>query len=300
MFAPEASNSAREVSRSLYYILGIEVVLLALVTAAMIFFVVRYRKRKHPRPENIEGGPVLEIIWTVVPTLLVIVMFVIGWKSFALIRKVPEDAMTVRVTARQWSWQFTYENGRQGDLLRVPLGRPVKLVMHSQDVLHCLYVPAFRIKEDCVPGMETYLWFTADRPGSYDIFCTEYCGLGHSGMISKVTVMPEEEFAAWYKEREAAREVEGLKLLENKGCLGCHSIDGSKKIGPTFKGLYGHEVEVLTGGRERKVVADEEYLRKAILEPSADIVEGYPNIMPKLPVTEEELKAIIEYLKGLK
>jgi cytochrome c oxidase subunit 2 len=119
-------------------------------------------------------------------------------------------------------------------------------------------------------------------------------------MISKVTVMPEEEFAAWYKEREAAREVEGLKLLENKGCLGCHSIDGSKKIGPTFKGLYGHEVEVLTGGRERKVVADEEYLRKAILEPSADIVEGYPNIMPKLPVTEEELKAIIEYLKGLK
>lgn len=300
MFVPEASNSAKEVTRSFYYILGIEIVLLILVTAVMVYFVIRYRSRRHPSSENVEGGPVLEIIWTVVPTLLVIIMFIIGWQSFTQIRKVPEGAMVVRVRAQQWSWQFTYENGRQSEVLRVPIGGPVKLIMHSQDVLHCLYVPAFRIKEDCVPGMETYLWFTADRPGSYDIFCTEYCGLGHSGMISKVTAMPAGEFESWYKKGEAGKEAQGLKHLETKGCLGCHSIDGSKKIGPTFKGLYGSKVEVLTNGKEREVVADEEYLRKSILEPAADIAEGYQNIMPKLPLNEDELKAIIGYLKELK
>jgi cytochrome c oxidase subunit 2 len=300
MFVPEASDSARKVTESFYYILGIEVVLLALVTAAMVFFVVRYRRQRHPKAENVEGGTAIEIVWTVIPTLLVIVMFVIGWQSFSGIRKVPEGAMVVRVKAQQWSWQFTYDNGRQADLLRVPLGKPVKLVMHSQDVLHCLYVPAFRIKEDCVPGMETYLWFTADRPGSYDIFCTEYCGLGHSGMISKVMVMQAAEFESWYRQADTGKGGEGIRLLETKGCLGCHSIDGSKKIGPTFKGLYGHEVEVLTNGRKREIIADEEYLRRSVLEPAADIAEGYPNIMPKLPVTEEELKAITVYLKELK
>jgi cytochrome c oxidase subunit 2 len=300
MFVPEASDSARKVTESFYYILGIEVVLLALVTAAMVFFVLRYRRQRHPHPENVEGGTAIEITWTVIPTLLVIVMFVIGWQSFSGIRKVPEGAMVVRVKAQQWSWQFTYDNGRQADLLRVPLGKPVKLVMHSQDVLHCLYVPAFRIKEDCVPGMETYLWFTADRPGSYDIFCTEYCGLGHSGMISKVMVMQAAEFESWYRQADTGKGGEGIRLLETKGCLGCHSIDGSKKIGPTFKGLYGHEVEVLTNGRKREIIADEEYLRRSVLEPAADIAEGYPNIMPKLPVTEEELKAITGYLKELK
>jgi len=300
MFVPEASNSAKEVTTSFYYILGIEVVLLSLVTSAMIFFVIRYRSRKHPRTENIEGSLALEIIWTVLPTLLVIIMFFIGWQSFTQIRKVPEGAMVVRVTARQWSWQFIYENGKQSDMLRVPVGSPVKLVMHSEDVLHCLYVPAFRIKEDCVPGMETYLWFTAENPGSYDIFCTEYCGLGHSGMLSKVIVMPVSEFKPWYSEGQEGKEARGLKLLETKGCLGCHSTDGSKKIGPTFKGLYGAEVEVLTNGKKRAIIADEEYLRRSITEPAADIVEGYPNIMPKLPVTDEEVKAIIEYLKELK
>ena len=300
MLVPEASNSAKEVTEAFYYILGIEVVLLTLVTAAMISFVIRYRRKQHPVPENVEGGTLLEIVWTVIPTLLVIVMFIIGWKSFAEIRKVPEGAMNIRVTARQWSWQFTYENGRQSDILRVPLARAVKLTMHSQDVLHCLYVPAFRIKEDCVPGMETYLWFTADRSGSYDIFCTEYCGLGHSGMLSKVTAMPAAEFDSWYKGEEGKKEASGRSLLENKGCLGCHSLDGTTKIGPTFKGLFGRQVTVMTGGKERTVVADEQYIARSISDPLADIVKGYPPVMPKLPVDEEELKAIIAYLKELK
>ena len=299
MFIPGASNSARHVDETFAVILAIEVFLLFAVTAAMIFFVISYRKKKNPRSENIEGGMLLEIAWTAIPTVLVLIMFYIGLKSFILIRKVPEGAMTVQVTARQWSWQFTYANGEQSSTLTVPLGRPVKLILRSQDVLHCLYIPAFRIKEDCVPGMETYLWFTAKETGSYDIFCTEYCGLGHSDMLSKVVVMPATEFDAWY-ESEGEKGGLGLTALESRGCLGCHSMDGSKKIGPTFKGLYGSQVTVVTNGKERTVTSDDEYLRRSILEPGFDIVKGYQNIMPALPVSKEELDAIIEYLETLK
>ena len=299
MFIPGASNSARHVDATFAVILAIEVFLLFAVTAAMIFFVIRYRKKKNPRSENVEGGMLLEIAWTAIPTVLVLIMFYIGLKSFILIRKVPEGAMSVQVTARQWSWQFTYANGKQSSTLAVPLNRPVKLILRSQDVLHCLYIPAFRIKEDCVPGMETYLWFTAKEKGSYDIFCTEYCGLGHSDMLSKVVVTSAKEFDAWYA-GEGEKGGLGLTVLESRGCLGCHSMDGSKKIGPTFKGLYGSQVTVVTRGKERTVTSDEEYLRRSILEPGADIVRGYQNIMPALPVTKEELDAIIEYLETLK
>ena len=299
MFMPGISNSARHVDATFAVILAIEVCLLFMVTVTMIFFVIRYRKKKNPRSENIEGGMLLEIAWTAIPTIIVLIMFSIGLKSFIQIRKVPEGAMPVQVTARQWSWQFTYANGKQSSTLTVPLGKPVKLVLRSQDVLHCLYVPAFRIKEDCVPGMETYLWFTAKETGSYDIFCTEYCGLGHSEMLSKVVVTPQKEFDEWYA-GEGEKGGLGLTLLESRGCLGCHSMDGSKKIGPTFKGLYGSQVTVVTNGKERTVTSDEEYLRRSILEPGADIVKGYQNIMPAFPVTKEELKAIIEYLETLK
>ena len=299
MFIPGASNSARHVDATFAVILAIEVFLLFAVTAAMIFFVIRYRKKKNPRSENVEGGMLLEIAWTAIPTVLVLIMFYIGLKSFILIRKVPEGAMPVQVTARQWSWQFTYANGKQSRTLTVPLGKPVRLVLRSQDVLHCLYIPAFRIKEDCVPGLETYLWFTAKETGSYDIFCTEYCGLGHSDMLSKVVVTSAKEFDAWYA-GEGEKGGLGLTVLESRGCLGCHSMDGSKKIGPTFKGLYGSQVTVVTRGKERTVTSDEEYLRRSILEPGADIVRGYQNIMPALPVTKEELDAIIEYLETLK
>ena len=301
MFIPEASNSADKVDTTFSYIIGIEVVLLILVTSAMVLFVVRYNRRKKETAENIEGSLLLEIIWTVIPTLLVLGMFYIGWRSFDIIRKVPREVMTIRVTARQWSWLFGYENGRQGDKLRVPIGKPVKMLITSADVVHSFYIPAFRIKEDCVPKMETYLWFTANEVGTYDIFCTEYCGLGHSGMVSQVVVMPEKDFDTWYAgAAPAPGKISGLKILEDKGCLGCHTTDGVKKIGPTFKGLYGSKVTVLTSGKERVIVADEEYLRRSVLEPKADIVKGYPDVMPTLPVTPEEMEEIIEYLENLK
>jgi cytochrome c oxidase subunit 2 len=294
------ANSTGKVDEAFFYIVGISVMLLVLVTACMIFFVVRYNRKRHPQAEDIRERPWLEIAWTAIPTALALSMFYFGWVNFDYIRTPPKDAMTVDVTARQWSWLFEYPNGRRSDLLRVPVNRPVKLVLTSVDVIHSLYIPAFRIKEDCVPGMKTYLWFRAGEPGTYDIFCTEYCGEGHAHMLSKVIAMQQADYDAWYAAAEAGTSTQGAQLLQSKGCLGCHSIDGSRKVGPTFKGLYGKKEIVVTAGKEREVTVDEAYMKYYILHPNVDIIKGYPPVMPAIPVTDEELTAIVEYVKTLK
>jgi cytochrome c oxidase subunit 2 len=228
-------------------------------------------------------------------------MFYFGWVDFSYIRNPPENAMEVGVTARQWAWDFKYANGKESDTLRVPVGRPVKLVMTSLDVIHCLFIPAFRIKEDCVPGLTTHLWFNASERGTYELFCSEYCGVEHSHMRSRVVALNPEEFDAWYGAAEDKGPADGgLKLLKEKGCLGCHSLDGSKLAGPTFKGLSGKLQTVVRGGQEVGVTADEAYLKGAILDPNKDIVKGYQPIMPKLPLTDEEVGLIIAYLETLK
>lgn len=300
MLIPQASNTAGNVDAVFYRILSIEIGLLVIVTFALVFFVVKYNSGKKTVPENISGSVPLEIIWTVIPTMIVLVMFYIGLVSFDSIRAVPKTVMDIRVTGRQWSWLFTYENGRQSAELRVPVGKAVKLLLTSEDVLHSFYIPAFRIKEDCVPKMQTYLSFVPDEIGAYDIFCTEFCGLGHSGMVSKVVVMSDSDFNSWYASAPAAAKEDGKKVLDEKGCLGCHTIDGSKKIGPTFKGLYDSPVTVSTSGKERTVKADEDYLRRSIREPKADVVKGYPDIMPVIPLTADELDAAVEYIETLK
>ena len=299
----ELLSKSANVDNVMFFIVGISVFMLVLVTVLMIFFLVRYSRKKNPEAENIEGNLILEIVWTVIPTVLVLAMFYYGWIGFRVMRDPPEDAMIVRVTARMWDWSFTYENGKKSTELNVPLNRPVKLTIISEDVLHSLFIPAFRIKEDAVPGMETYLWFLPDRTGSYDLFCTEYCGLGHHSMISKVIVMAQEDFSKWYGENEGTGKAQdALKIMENNGCLGCHTIDGTKRVGPSFKGIFGKEVDVITNGKEREVVVNEEYLRRSTLDPGADVVKGFPDIMPpqKGILKDEELNAIIEYIKKLK
>jgi cytochrome c oxidase subunit II len=299
MLIPQASNTASNVDAVFYNILWIELGLLVIVTFAMLFFVIRYNSSKKNKPVNIPGSVPLEIIWTVIPTLIVLFMFYIGVVSFGRIRSVPKTFMDISVTGRQWSWLFTYQNGKQSADLRVPVGTAVKLLLTSDDVLHSFYIPAFRIKEDCVPKMETYLSFVPDEIGTYDIFCTEFCGLGHSGMVSKVVVMQDKDFEAWYSAVPASKNA-GKQVLEEKGCLGCHSTDGAARIGPTFKGLYDSTVTVLTGGRGRTLKADEGYLRSSIKEPKADVVKGYPDIMPVIPLKPEELDLIVEYIETLK
>jgi cytochrome c oxidase subunit 2 len=296
----DIASSTAKVDNTFLFVVGVSVILLVLITFLMVFFIFRYNRRRHPHAEQIEGSLLIEIIWTVVPTLLVLVMFYFGWTNFSYIRNVPDDAMSVNATGRMWSWNFEYKNGKQSGELNVPLGRPVKLVLTSVDVIHSLYIPAFRIKEDAVPGLKTYLWFKANEAGSYDIFCTEYCGTGHSHMLSKVVVLPEAEFDKWYASAEVTGAKErGLKLLEAKGCLGCHTTDGTKKIGPTFKGLFGRKEIVITNGKEHEIVVNEDFLRRAVLQPGYDLVKGYSPIMPKLPVTEEELDTIISTIKEL-
>lgn len=294
------SNTSGKVETAFLLVVGISVALLAIATVVMIVFLIKYNRRRHPHSEEVRESLSLEIVWTAVPMVLVLAMFYVGWVDFDYIRNPPKDSMPVHVTARQWSWLFEYENGKKSELLRVPISRPVKLILTSQDVIHSLYIPAFRIKEDCVPGMETHLWFTARQLGSYDIFCTEYCGVDHSHMRSKVVVMPESDFDKWHSSVEGGRLTDkGLGILQDKGCLGCHSTDGSKKIGPTFRGLFGRVVTVMTEGKEREVIADKNYIERSVLEPGADIAKGYPAIMPRIPVTREEVEAITEFLRTL-
>lgn len=298
---PGITNIVAVVDRTFLLITLTSVLLLLLVTFFMLYFVFKYNRKRHPHAEQIEGSLILEITWTVLPTVLVLVMFYYGWVNFSYMRNAPVDAMPVKVTGMMWSWHFEYMNGKQSDVLNVPAGKPVKLILTSADVIHSLYIPAFRIKEDAVPGMTTHLWFTANAGGPYDIFCTEYCGTGHSHMRSKVVVMTAGEFQKWYSSAQPQGAAEkGLNLLQAKGCLGCHTTDGSAKVGPTFKGLFGRKELVVTDGKEHEIVVDENFLKKAVLQPGEDLVKGYPRIMPKLPVTPEELDAIIAALKEMK
>ncbi len=293
-----------KVDDSFLLILVISVVLLLLVTSFMVYFAVRYRSSKNPDPQEVKESLLLEIAWTVIPTILVFIMFYVGWKNFVSMREVPENAMPVKVTARMWSWQFEYKNGRKSDILRVPVGKPVILSITSNDVIHSLFIPEFKIKEDAVPGMETSLWLVSDRKGEYDIFCAEYCGQRHSSMTSKVAVISEAEFTGWYEASEKEKIVlsQSMELLEGNGCLDCHSTDGSRIVGPTFKGIYGRKSVVITDRVERQIIIDEKYLRESMLYPGKDVVKDYPNIMPsfKGEFSEEEISLIIQYLKSLK
>jgi len=292
-------NLSGSVDNVYYFITAICVALLLGVTATMLYFVYRYSRKRNPEPEDVKGNIPLEVIWTVIPTLIVLAMFWVGWKGFEYMRTVPADAMLVKVTARMWTWSFQYENGKQSATLNLPVGKPVKLSITSVDMLHSLSIPAFRVKEDAVPGRETYLWFLPDEAGSYDLFCTEYCGTGHSAMTSKVIVMPMKDFASWYAGTGEA--VDGAKLIQGKGCVACHSLDGTAKVGPSLKGVFGRKELVVTGGKEREITVDDEYIKRSLLEPSADVAKGFPPIMPsqKGLLKDDEIDAIVEYLKTL-
>jgi len=288
------------------FIFGACLLLLVGITVAMIYFVIRYHRSRAPLPTSqSEGNLWLEILWSGLPTLLVMVMFWYGWAGYLALRDVPKGALEVVATARQWSWKFNYPNGRTSSKLYVAVNKPVKVDLVSKDVIHGFYLPAFRVKRDVVPGMKNYAWFVASKPGSYDLFCSSFCGTGHSAMITTVEALPAAEFDAWLKHGAAGEKLEvkehpGHELLEEHGCLGCHSLDGSQLLGPSFKGIWGRTVTVMTRGKERSVTVDEEYLRRSIREPNADVVKGFPPVMPTIGLSEDELKAIVEYLKEAK
>ena len=210
-----------------------------------------------------------------------------------------------------WSFSFEYPNGAVSNDLKVPIGRAVRVNMKAMDVLHSVFIPDFRIKTDAIPGKNNFIWFVSGKKGTYDLFCTEYCGVRHSYMNSTVNVMADADFDKWYKENgeqgataggTAVPGAAGKKIMEQKGCIACHSSDGSKIVGPSFKGIYGENVTVVTGGKDRTLKIDEEYIKRSIIDPSADVVKGFvagQMISYKTELNDKQIGEIIEYIKTL-
>ena len=305
-----ASNFVTGVDKAFFLIMGISLVFLVGLTFTMLYFIYKYNNKKNPHATQIKGSTKLEIIWTVIPTILVLVMFYYGWAGWAPMRTAPKDTFNVTVTGRMWNFTFQYENGKQTDTLYVPQNKAVKMKLVSMDVIHGFYIPAFRIKEDVVPGREKMSWFIPEREGSFELFCSEYCGMNHSYMYTYVKVLPQDKFNAWYvdttKVAEAAVDsptATGKRIMKNIGCFACHTIDGTKLVGPSFKGIYGHTATVITGGNEREITVDDAYIKKSIYEPNADVVKGFNKglMQPYVgQLSEGDISQIIEYLKTLK
>jgi cytochrome c oxidase subunit 2 len=307
-----ASNFVAGVDLAFMIILGIAIFFLVSLTIIMLVFIYKYKRKRHPKAIQNEGSNRLEVIWTLIPLGLVLVMFYFGWMGWKPMKNPPEDAMHIKAIARMWKFQFQYENGRVTDSLYVPVDEPVILDLVAMDVLHALYIPSFRLKEDMVPGRQKFMWFIPGRVGSYDLFCAEYCGLEHSYMFTGVRVMPKDEFDSWIEDTTAVAPVvgtettslaaQGFEVLRRNGCIACHSSDGSKLVGPSYKGTWGSMVKVVTGREEREVLFDEEYLKRSIYDPNADVVEGYNKglmLSYEGMVSEQDVALIIEYLKSL-
>lgn len=301
-----ASNFVQGVDSAFAIIVGISLFFLITLTALMIYFVIRYNKKRHPKTEYVKDNAWLEATWIGVPLLLVLYMFYIGWEGFLPMRLVPNDAMKVKAIGKMWVWEFEYEGNKVSDTLMLPINKPVRIDLVSTDVLHGFSVPAFRIKEDVVPVKENYTWFKPGEYGEYDLYCTVYCGLSHAYMRSIIKVVPEDEFKAWLAALPVRKKEDGgkgRKLLEKNGCLACHSVDGAKLVGPSFKGTYGQKIKVKTNGVVREVVFDDKYLETSVYDPNADISGDFPPGLMKSykdAISKEDLLLINDYLKTLK
>lgn len=300
---PEAASSiAPEIDSLFLFVTAVSILLLVGVTGAMLYFVYRYRRQSPgERPSPVEESKLLEVSWIVIPTILVLLVFNWGFKSYVDMNTVPSGAYEIRVEAQQWNFLFEYPNGVTTDTLYVPEGEKVKMRMSSADVLHGFFIPAFRVKYDILPNRYTSVWFEATKEGDFDLFCTEYCGKDHSEMSKVVRVVSQDEFDDWLEEEGSAEDLPlpelGKQLYTQRGCQGCHSLDGSDMTGPSFEGLYGKTDHEMSDGST--VTVDENYLRESILKPEEKIVEGYDNVMPGSysNLSERELAGLIEFIK---
>lgn len=306
-----ASNFVNSVDRLTLLIFLVSLFFLVAITATMIYFVFRYNMKRNPKSEHIEGNLTLEIVWTIIPLILVGFMFIYGWRDWKMMKSPPKNAFTIKSNARMWSWSFSYPNGKVTDTLFVPMNKPVIINVNSSDVIHSLYIPAFRVKQDVVPGNKNFLWFIAQKEGTYDLFCAEYCGLRHAYMTTAVVAMPQKVFDKWYIDTVAVAKVSatgklilpGLAIIKRNGCTACHSFDGSKIVGPSFKGIYGEKTTVVVNGKEQQVTVDDDYILESIYDPNAKVLKGFQsNLMQpyKDLISKDEVKQIAEYIKSLK
>lgn len=293
-------------------------VLFLTVVIPMTWFVIKYRRKKEGQKalSQKDHNKFLELLWTLSPLVYLAILFLWGFKGFMSLYMPPGNAKELRVVGQKWQWTVIYPNedfsvAGQGAVIGVKLGEPVKLVMTSQDVLHSFFVPNFRVKQDVVPGRYTTLWFEPTQKGDFPVFCAEYCGDQHSNMMATIRVMDDEEYAAWVEKSKNAnvgmspKEL-GAKLFTQKGCNACHSTDGSVKIGPSFKGLYGSDQKLQSG---KTVKIDDNYISHKLFDPQANVAVGYAPVMPsfkgqlkedKEHPERDEVTALIEFIKSLK
>jgi cytochrome c oxidase subunit 2 len=299
LWPQRASTMAGNVDALYIFLLIVAGMMTLLVFTSVIILAVRYRRRKGVPAVPIEGSTPLELTWSVIPFFVFMAIFFWGAAVYFQGRTPPRDATEVYVVAKQWMWKIEHAEGqREINELHVPVGRDVKLIMTSQDVIHSFYVPAFRMKQDVLPGRYTVAWFRATQPGTYHLFCAEYCGTQHSGMIGSIIVMEPAQYEAWMSGGSTGPlSATGEKIFAELGCATCHRSDTQGR-GPNLKGLFGRPVLLEDG---RTVVADENYVRESILEPNAKIVAGFKPIMPTFQglVSEEQLNALVAYVKSL-
>jgi cytochrome c oxidase subunit 2 len=302
LFPDSASTMAGRVDALYLTLVGLTAFFSLLIAGLIVFYAIRYRRRKvDDVGERIHGALTLEVAWSVIPFFITMGLFVWGASVFFAMSRPPEETENIYVVGKQWMWKFQHLDGqREIDELHVPVGRAVKLIMTSEDVIHDVFVPAFRIKADVLPGRYTSIWFTPTKPGRYHLFCAEYCGTRHSGMTGEVVVMDPTEYQAWLSggAPEGTLASAGEKLFTDLACNTCHRPDAQGR-GPVLNGLFGTAVK-LQGGQQ--AVVDEAYIRESILQPSAKITAGYQPIMPTFQglVSEEQLLQLVEYVKSLK
>jgi cytochrome c oxidase subunit 2 len=302
LFPESASTMAGRVDALYFFLLAIAVFFTLLVASLIIVYGVRFRRRlPNSIGKPIAGGAGLEITWIVIPSLITVVIFVWGASVFFAMSRPPDETLNIYVVGKQWMWKFQHLDGqREINELHVPVGRTVKLIMTSEDVIHDLFVPAFRVKADVIPGRYTHIWFQATKAGRYHLFCAEYCGTRHSGMIGQVVVMEPVEYQTWLSGgmSEGSLTSAGEKLFTDLTCNSCHRLDAQGR-GPVLAGLSGKSVTLQNGDT---VAVDEAYIRESILQPSAKVVAGYQPIMPTFQgvVSEEQLVELVEYVKSLK
>jgi cytochrome c oxidase subunit 2 len=301
LFPTQASTTAREVDWLLAFVVAVCGAMGLLVATLLIYFSVRYRRRpgdvKPPPPT--ESLPLLEWFWTIAPLGVFFIMFVWGAIVYVRAYNAPDDATTVYVVAKQWMWKFQHPEGqREINTLHVPVGRPIKLLLTSEDVIHSFFVPAFRVHMDVLPDRYTSVWFQATKQGTYHLFCSQYCGTSHAKMIGTIVAQEPAEYQRWLESRaEGSLALEGRKIFLQHRCLSCHSADENARA-PVLEALYGRRVQLRDG---QSVPADEQYLRRSILHPGAQIVAGYQDIMPTFAgqLSEEDVIALVAFIKSL-
>jgi len=285
----------------LYFLLAVAGFFATLICVLIVAFVIKYRRRSEDeRPQPILGDLRLEIFWTVVPLGLTMIMFVWGARLFYITYHPPRNSLEINVVAKQWMWKVQHPEGRSEiDELHIPMSRPIKLILTSQDVIHDFFVPAFRVKMDVLPGRYTTLWFEATKPGEYHLFCAQYCGTQHSGMVGRIVVMEPARYQTWLSGETAVISMAsaGEKLFQRLACNTCHLESGTGR-GPSLVGLFGKKVQLQRG---QTITADENYIRESILEPRAKIAAGYAPIMPTFIglVSEDGILQIVAYIKSL-